>query len=361
MKNNYTDAEPDKEFESNSPGKADSLDEQDGQFDPSEPSARDMETLRRVPDNLPPSAFLVAIVELCERFTFYGLSGPFQNYISNKYKGDANPGALGLGQASATALTSFFSFWCYVTPIIGAIVADQYLGKYKAIVYFSITYFIGLLILFATSLPISIENGAAYGGLVTAMVVIGVGAGGIKSNVSPLIADQITETRHRVQIEKSGERVLVDPALTVQRVYMVFYFCINIGGLSAIATTNMELYTGFWSAYLLCLCTFAVGIAILITGKKTYVVKPPKGSIITDSFRALWMVAKSKNGFEGLKPSTRERLGQSSVPWDDTFVNELQRALVACKMFLFLPVYWLAFGQVSLCCIAAEKKLTRFR
>ena len=63
--------------------------------DPYAPSARDMATLRRVPDKLPWSAFLVAVVELCERFSYYGLSGPFQNYISNKYKDKANPGALG--------------------------------------------------------------------------------------------------------------------------------------------------------------------------------------------------------------------------------------------------------------------------
>ena len=45
----------------------------------------DLATLRRVPDRIPWSAFLVAVVELCERFAYYGLSGPFQNYISNKW------------------------------------------------------------------------------------------------------------------------------------------------------------------------------------------------------------------------------------------------------------------------------------
>jgi hypothetical protein len=64
-------------------------------YDHDEPTAQEMISLRRVSDKLPWSAFLVAIVELCERFTYYGLSGPFQNYISNEYKGGANPGALG--------------------------------------------------------------------------------------------------------------------------------------------------------------------------------------------------------------------------------------------------------------------------
>jgi hypothetical protein len=60
------------------------------------PTDIELKTLKRVADELPWSAFLIAIVELCERFAFYGLLGPFQNYIANKYK-DPNglPGAIG--------------------------------------------------------------------------------------------------------------------------------------------------------------------------------------------------------------------------------------------------------------------------
>jgi hypothetical protein len=44
-------------------------------------SDEDLRTLRRVSDKIPISAWLVVVVELCERFTYYGLSPPFQNYI----------------------------------------------------------------------------------------------------------------------------------------------------------------------------------------------------------------------------------------------------------------------------------------
>jgi proton-dependent oligopeptide transporter, POT family len=81
----------------------------------------------------------------------------------------------GLNQTGATALTNFFQFWCYITPILGAVCADQWMGKYKTIVLFSGFYCVGLLVLFLTSLPVAIEHGFALGGLVTAMVVIGLG------------------------------------------------------------------------------------------------------------------------------------------------------------------------------------------
>lgn len=58
----------------------------------------------------------VIVVELCERFTYYGLSPPFQNYI--QFSPTDNPqGYLGLGQQGATGLTNFFQFW-YVPSLV---------------------------------------------------------------------------------------------------------------------------------------------------------------------------------------------------------------------------------------------------
>lgn len=45
------------------------------------PTDKDWKELREVADSIPKSAFLVILLEFCERFTYYGLSGPFQNYI----------------------------------------------------------------------------------------------------------------------------------------------------------------------------------------------------------------------------------------------------------------------------------------
>ena len=121
----------------------------------------------------------------------------------------------------ATGLSDFFQFWCYVTPILGAIISDQYLGKYNTIFYFALVYLLGVVILFLTSLPVAIEHGAALGGIIVSMIVIGLGTGGIKSNVSPLIAEQYRNTKQKIRVEKNGERVIVDPGATIQRIYMV--------------------------------------------------------------------------------------------------------------------------------------------
>lgn len=191
------------------------------------PTADELLTLRKVGEPLPKSAFLVAIVELCERFTYYGASGIFQNYIQRPLDGSEGRGALGMGHQGATGLSTFFQFWCYVTPILGAIIADQYLGKYNTIVIFCGVYIVGLLILTCTSIPGALEGGAGLGGFVASIIVIGLGTGGIKSNVAPLIADQYKRRQMVIGTDhKTGERVIIDPAITISRIYMIFYWVI---------------------------------------------------------------------------------------------------------------------------------------
>lgn len=147
---------------------------------------------------------------------------------------------------------------------------------------------------------------------------------------------------------KKGERVIIDPAVTIQRIYMIFYGCINLGSLSLLATPYMERDVGFWSAYVLCLCMFVVGTGVVLLGRKFYVVRPPQGSVITDAFKALWIMTINRN-MEAAKPSWQAAHGgrRTNLPWDDRFIDEVKRALVACKVFAFLPIFWVVYMQFS--------------
>ena len=69
--------------------------------------------------------------ECCERLAFYGMSSNLVRYFKNH-----------LNEHSATASRNL-STWtgtCYLTPLIGAFVADTYLGRYWTIASFSIIY-----------------------------------------------------------------------------------------------------------------------------------------------------------------------------------------------------------------------------
>jgi POT family proton-dependent oligopeptide transporter len=321
--------------------------ELDSSPDGAEPNEHEKRTLRRVGENLPPAAYLIAVVELTERFTYYGASGLFQNYINNPTDGSSGSAGIGLGNQAATGLNLFFQWFCYVTPILGAIISDQYLGKYKTILLFCCVYWVGLLILWTTSLPGSLAHGAGLGGYIAAIIVIGFGTGGIKSNIAPLIADQYQRRTMAIQTQTNGERVVIDPAITYQRIYMIFYWCINLGSLSLIATPFMEKYEGFWTAYLMCFCMFNIGIAILILRRKSYVIRPPQGQVITDAFKAIGQMIMARNT-DAPKAAWREAQGKTKpMPWSDHFVDELKRALSACKVFMFYPIFWVCYGQFS--------------
>lgn len=77
--------------------------------DGDEPTEEEKVALVHVAETLPASAWLVAIIEFCERFTYYGVSGIFQNYIQQPYdRSNGVPGALDMGHQAATALSTFF-------------------------------------------------------------------------------------------------------------------------------------------------------------------------------------------------------------------------------------------------------------
>ncbi|KAI9497643.1 POT family-domain-containing protein [Zychaea mexicana] len=319
-----------------------------------EPTEEDWKNLREVADNVPASAYLVILIEFCERFTYYGLSGPFQNYIQHPDPGEYpadQPGAMGKGQQTATALTTFFQFWCYITPIIAAIIADQYLGKYKTILYFSCIYFVGLIILTCTSIPTSIDSGGAFPGYIVAIIIIGLGTGGIKANVSPLVAEQYRSRSPYVKTLKNGNRVIVTPQATYQKIFNMFYWGINIGSLSAIATTELEKNVGFWPAFLLPTLMFIPGIAVVLLGRKRYVQNPPRGSVFVEAGKLFYLASfKVKGGLEACKPSnlavTHPDIAEK-VTHDDVFVDELRRTLKACIVFCWYPIYWLCYSQMT--------------
>lgn len=190
---------------------------------------------------------------------------------------------------------------------------------------------------------------AGLPGFIVAIIIIGIGTGGIKANIAPLIADQYQRRRMAIKTEKStGERVVIDPAITYQRIYMMFYWCINVGSTLSLAITPfLEKYKGFWSAYLMCFCIFNFSIGLLLTQGKSYVIRPPQGSVVTDAFKAIGIMVKHRS-LDSAKPSWRKARGYTKpVPWNDHFVEELKRALRACKVFMCYPVFWVCYGQFS--------------
>jgi len=85
----------------------------------------------------------------------------------------------------------------------------------------------------------------------------------------------------------------------------------------------------------------------LVRGRKQYIIKPPQGGVIGNCFRALYIAARNGGDLDKAKASAQGHgRSRSKVTWDDKFIDELKTALVACKVFLFFPIYWLSYSQM---------------
>ncbi|KAF4965884.1 hypothetical protein FSARC_6354 [Fusarium sarcochroum] len=340
----------------------------DGQF----PTAEELATLRRVSNKIPLKLFSIAFIELCERFSYYGCTVVFTNFIqqplpegSTTGADDDQPGALGMGQRASTGITTFNQFWQYFMPLLGAYIADQYWGRYKTISYALGIDIIGHIILIISAIPPVIKNdGGALAAMIIAIITIGFGTGGFKPNVNPLIVEQMGEQYMHVKTLKSGERVVVDPAVTIERVYMWFYAFINIGALvGQVSMVFGEKHIGFWFSYtlptvLLCLCPI-----IMFFNRNKYERRPPGGSVLGPALKTWFLAQKGRwsiNPFttwknmhqpdfwENVKPS---RFSNETRPkwmtFDDAWVDELRRGFAACAVFCWYPIFWLCYNQIN--------------
>lgn len=93
---------------------------------------------------LPLASYCIIAVEGCERFCYYGLRAILLLYFIQ---------FLSLNKDDATVGYHLFSFACYFTPVIGAIVSDGFVGRYYTILIFAAIYLIGDLVLTLTAMP----------------------------------------------------------------------------------------------------------------------------------------------------------------------------------------------------------------
>ncbi|EHY58085.1 putative peptide transporter ptr2 [Exophiala dermatitidis] len=339
------------------------------------PTDEELRTLRRTQGHVPWIIYTIAFVELCERFAYYGTIIVFTNYINwplppgsktGRAGTHGQAGALGYGSQAATGLTLFSQFWSYVMPLVGGYMADTYWGRYKTINVAIGVATLGHIIILISSVPGVIEHSdVAIGVFSLGLIFFGIGVGFFKCNVSPLIAEQYESAHPRpvVFTEKSGEKVIHDPVMTISRIYVRFYFFINVGALAGQISMSLlpEKYVGFWLAYLLPTVLFLITPFVMIWCRNKYVKRPPTGSVLSKSARLVGFAMKrnwtanpkkmiARMGTDEFWNSVKPSNVASKPKWmtfDDAWVDEVRRGISACAVFTFIPIYWLSYSQMT--------------
>ncbi|XVF85474.1 hypothetical protein PTKIN_Ptkin17bG0121000 [Pterospermum kingtungense] len=209
--------------------------------------------------------------ECCERLAYYGIATNLVSYLTKK---------LHEGNVSAARNVTTWAGTCYLTPLIGAVLADAYWGRYWTIATFSTIYFIGMCTLtLSASIPAlkpaecvgticPPATPAQYGVFFLGLYLIALGTGGIKPCVSSFGADQFDDTDPQERVKKGS-------------FFNWFYFSINIGALiSSSLLVWIQDNAGWGLGFGIPALFMGLAIASFFSGTPLYRFQKPGGSPI---------------------------------------------------------------------------------
>jgi POT family proton-dependent oligopeptide transporter len=187
--------------------------------------------------------------EFAERSSYYGMRAILPLYMTQR---------LLIPDDRAAEWYSYFKAACYLLPLAGGYLADRFIGKYRAIVGFSVPYVAGQLLIGAESRP----------ALLVALVFLACGSGVTKPNISALMGMTYDQQR-------PGQTRLRADA------FLWFYFAINVGStLSLLLVPIVRNHLGSRIAFLVPAALMSAALAVFAAGRRFYAVenlfRPPE-------------------------------------------------------------------------------------
>ncbi len=268
---------------------------------------------------MPKSVPFIIVSEIAERFSFYGLRSIMVTYMAVAFFNPTlNPLLTAEADAKANEMSHLFVTLAYFMPIVGAIMADWFFGKYRVILFVSIIYTFGHFML-----SVSDNNYTIFS---AGLVVIACCAGGIKSCVSANVGDQFDRTNEHL----------------LSKVYGWFYMSINLGGtLAPLFIPLLKKYYGPEIAFGVPGILMALATITFWLGRKKYKRVAPAGikkeNFFTISIYALLKLFSKKPG-QKLWEAVGEKYSAKSIDG----IKAVYRVLA---VFSFTPIFWALWDQ----------------
>eukprot|EP00547_Thalassionema_nitzschioides_P005327 CAMPEP_0194219936 /NCGR_PEP_ID=MMETSP0156-20130528/27210_1 /TAXON_ID=33649 /ORGANISM="Thalassionema nitzschioides, Strain L26-B" /LENGTH=751 /DNA_ID=CAMNT_0038949787 /DNA_START=100 /DNA_END=2355 /DNA_ORIENTATION=- len=261
----------------------------------------------------------ILLVELLERFCFYGINYTQTAYLTGVYDDDWN---ADLTAVEASSLVAICIALAYTSPFVGATLADATpLGEYGTILLGCAgCYLPGLLLLWYTTIPQEDGNYPTAALLIAILCLWPMGTGMVKSVVNVFGAKQF--------------HPIVQSAC-IESYYVNFYMCINIGALLGGILIPIVAQFQITVAYSIPVFVLSVGVGLFLLGTNKYVrtKKVSGGPNIWQQLFPKKTKKKSRNGI----PSVVIPINSSS--------NDLSIASVA-KVCLLLVPFNIAYSQM---------------
>lgn len=204
--------------------------------------------------------------EAAERFSFYGMRTILVVFMTQYLWLMDGPNGEKMSETQATAYYHDFVAWVYFTPLIGALLADVFFGKYRTIIYLSLVYCAG-----HAALAFMGTAGEARWWLFAGLALITLGSGGIKPCVSAHVGDQFG---------KNNSHLLT-------KIYNWFYFSINAGSVISTLMTPwlLKWYGPHW-AFGVPGVLMALATLLFWMGRRKFIHIPPGGKKFAKELRS---------------------------------------------------------------------------
>ena len=145
--------------------------------------------------------------------------------------------------------------------------------------------------LFVTSIPSISSPKIALGGFITAIIIIGLATGGVKSNVAPLIADQVPKTKPYIKVTKKEKELSLILMLQFN-VYSCFLYDGQYWFIIGHCNCSIGITCWILGSLFTSILVFFIAIATLFLGRKKYIKTPVGDRIIAKTFACAWVGIK---------------------------------------------------------------------
>lgn len=133
----------------------------------------------------PPGLFLLFLLEMWERFSFYGMRALLLLYLVAQVAGE-NPGR-GWSNEDASPLVGWYLGMCYLLPILGGFVADRLLGAHRSVVLGGTLIALGHVLLGLSGVGALATDDLGMSVFVMGLALIVLGTGHFKPNIAVMV------------------------------------------------------------------------------------------------------------------------------------------------------------------------------
>ncbi|ALC45712.1 CG9444 [Drosophila busckii] len=276
----------------------------------------------------PNAVFFVLATKFFEAFAANGMRTILVLYLRND---------LNFTESFATIVLHIFNFFGQFCPIIGAILADCYIGNVRAISGFSFLYAFGWLLLTMTSIPYVGMPVTAF--LLVSISFIAVGNGAVRACITSLGAMQFKLPEQAIYL-----------AEYFSFYYFVYYFGVFLSKiLPPLVRANTQCF-GKSECYPAVFGTlgssFLIAWIIFLLGKFFYKSEKLSGdNILLKSFGCIKTALQQKWRRRGSGKSCKYWLHNAIGIYDEQFVDDVSKVLRISKLFIPLPFYFALLAQ----------------